>query len=195
MKFNENTKIIGTGVILVPYKKEHVLKYHTWMLSEDLRNLTASEPLSLEEEYMMQQTWHLDENKCTFIILDKEIYSQTKDEIGAMIGDTNFFFSNENEALSAEAEIMIAEVASQGKKRGWEAMLHMILYGIVFIHIKHFVVKIGESNSKSINMFLKMGFVTTKTVDVFNEITMERDVDSNWIEWIKCQLPIHEVLN
>lgn len=195
MKFNENTKIIGTGVILVPYKKEHVLKYHTWMLSEDLRNLTASEPLSLEEEYMMQQTWHLDENKCTFIILDKEIYSQTKDEIGAMIGDTNFFFSNENEALSAEAEIMIAEVASQGKKRGWEAMLHMILYGIVFIHIKHFVVKIGESNSKSINMFLKMGFVTTKTVDVFNEITMEKDVDSNWIEWIKCQLPIHEVLN
>lgn len=195
MKLNENTKIIGTGVILVPYKKEHVLKYHTWMLSEDLRNLTASEPLSLEEEYMMQQTWHLDENKCTFIILDKEIYSQTKDEIGAMIGDTNFFFSNENEALSAEAEIMIAEVASQGKKRGWEAMLHMILYGIVFIHIKHFVVKIGESNSKSINMFLKMGFVTTKTVDVFNEITMERDVDSNWIEWIKCQLPIHEVLN
>lgn len=195
MKLNENTKIIGTGVILVPYKKEHVLKYHTWMLSEDLRNLTASEPLSLEEEYMMQQTWHLDENKCTFIILDKEIYSQTKDEIGAMIGDTNFFFSNENEALSAEAEIMIAEVASQGKKRGWEAMLHMILYGIVFIHIKHFVVKIGESNSKSINMFLKMGFVTTKTVDVFNEITMERDVDSNWIEWIKCQLPIHQVLN
>ncbi|XP_045464151.1 N-acetyltransferase 9-like protein isoform X3 [Harmonia axyridis] len=165
------------------------------MLSEDLRNLTASEPLSLEEEYIMQQTWHLDENKCTFIILDKEIYSQTKDEIGAMIGDTNFFFSNENEAFSAEAEIMIAEVASQGKKRGWEAMLHMILYGIVFIHIKHFVVKIGESNSKSINMFLKMGFVTTKTVDVFNEITMERDVDSNWIEWIKCQLPIHEVLN
>ncbi|XP_045464150.1 N-acetyltransferase 9-like protein isoform X2 [Harmonia axyridis] len=195
MKLNENTKIIGTGVILVPYKKEHVLKYHTWMLSEDLRNLTASEPLSLEEEYIMQQTWHLDENKCTFIILDKEIYSQTKDEIGAMIGDTNFFFSNENEAFSAEAEIMIAEVASQGKKRGWEAMLHMILYGIVFIHIKHFVVKIGESNSKSINMFLKMGFVTTKTVDVFNEITMERDVDSNWIEWIKCQLPIHEVLN
>lgn len=133
--------------------------------------------------------------ECTFIILDKEVYTRTQDEIVAMIGDTNFFFTNQDEDICAEAEIMIAEITSQGKKRGWEAMLHMILYGIVFIHLKHFIVKIGESNSKSISMFNKMGFLETKAANIFNEITLERYVDSDWIEWIKSELPIHEVLN
>ncbi|XP_044764447.1 N-acetyltransferase 9-like protein isoform X2 [Coccinella septempunctata] len=169
MILNKNTKIIGSRVILVPYQKKHVPKYHTWMQSEELRNLTSSEQLSLEEEYNMQQSWLLDENKCTFIILDKEIYTNSKDEIVAMIGDTNFFLTDINGVLCAEAEIMIAEVTSQGKKRGWDSMLHMFLYGIAFIHIKHFIVKIGNSNSKSISMFRKMGFIQTKEVDVFNE--------------------------
>lgn len=39
------------------------------MQSEELLAQTASEPLSLEEEYDMQRKWREDDDKCTFILL------------------------------------------------------------------------------------------------------------------------------
>lgn len=35
-------------------------RYHEWMKSEELRRLTASEPLTLEQEYAMQRSWRED---------------------------------------------------------------------------------------------------------------------------------------
>ena len=52
------------------------------MQSEEIRELTASLPLTLDEEYQMQQTWLNDKDKCTFIVLDRERYNRTHDEIG-----------------------------------------------------------------------------------------------------------------
>lgn len=46
--------IKGDKVVLVPYREEHVEKYHQWMSDPRLLTLTASEPLTLEEEYEMQ---------------------------------------------------------------------------------------------------------------------------------------------
>lgn len=54
MRANENTCLVGNRVFLVPYKKAHVAKYHDWMKSPELLETTASEPLSIEEEYEMQ---------------------------------------------------------------------------------------------------------------------------------------------
>jgi hypothetical protein len=39
------------------------------MQSEELLSLTASEPLTLDEEYAMQRSWREDPDKCTFIVL------------------------------------------------------------------------------------------------------------------------------
>ena len=77
MLINWETTIQGSRVVLVPYRQAHVAKYHEWMKSEELQELTGSEPLSLEEEFRMQQTWREDPDKCTFIVL-----AQVRSEAG-----------------------------------------------------------------------------------------------------------------
>ncbi|XP_027626601.1 N-acetyltransferase 9 isoform X3 [Tupaia chinensis] len=63
MRLNQNTLLLGKKVVLVPYTSEHVPRYHEWMKSEELQRLTASEPLTLEQEYAMQHSWREDQDK------------------------------------------------------------------------------------------------------------------------------------
>lgn len=39
-----------------------MFRYHQWMSNPELQILTASEPLTLEQEYEMQETWRHDED-------------------------------------------------------------------------------------------------------------------------------------
>ena len=62
MRANASTTLLGRGgCLLVPYSPEHVPIYHSWMESEELREATASERLTLEEEEEMQRSWSADE--------------------------------------------------------------------------------------------------------------------------------------
>lgn len=81
------------------------------MLDPELLKLTASEPLTLDQEYDMQETWRNDEDsaflyyyrqislsfsicpklndlfffaECTFLVLNKDLYERTQDEIGSI---------------------------------------------------------------------------------------------------------------
>ncbi|KYN27261.1 PREDICTED: N-acetyltransferase 9-like protein [Trachymyrmex cornetzi] len=158
MRKNMNTHINGTNIILVPYQEKHVIKYHEWMKNPILQYLTSSEPLTLEEEFKMQKRWLEDEDKCTFIILDKHVYLTTKNEIDAMVGDTNLFLHDSQGLCVAEIEIMIAEEANRGKRRGWESIILMLLYGAETLNINKFCAKIKLDNAVSIRMFEKLGF-------------------------------------
>ncbi|KAK2705043.1 alpha/beta-tubulin-N-acetyltransferase 9-like [Artemia franciscana] len=187
MKLNQNTKLTNRNVVLVPYEAYHVPKYHTWMQSEELQKLTASEPLTLEEEFEMQQTWRKDEDKCTFIILDGDILQEKGDEIEAMVGDVNLFIAEEEEGRSAEIEIMVAEPKARGKKIGWNATLSMIRYGIEQLEIQIFTSKIGYDNETSQRLFKRLKFTETNRVDIFQEIHYNCVVDDNFTNWIRLQ--------
>ncbi|KAJ5610494.1 hypothetical protein N7510_007213 [Penicillium lagena] len=68
MLLNANTALSTTKALLVPYSPRHVPRYHEWMQDEEIQEATASEPLTLDEEYAMQRSWRLDPDKLTFII-------------------------------------------------------------------------------------------------------------------------------
>ncbi|XP_069123084.1 N-acetyltransferase 9-like protein [Argopecten irradians] len=180
MLINANTVVNGEKITLVPYENHHVVRYHQWMQSEELQQLTASEPLTLEAEYQMQQSWRQDEDKCTFIILDLDVYSKSgkenEDEIAAMVGDVNLFFNDEDNKHSAEIEIMIAEPSARRKGFGKEALQCMMQYGIHTLKVEEFTAKIGFKNIASIQLFQKLGFNEVSRSEVFEEVTLKYSV-------------------
>ncbi|KAL1517883.1 hypothetical protein ABEB36_001589 [Hypothenemus hampei] len=195
MLINKFTTIKGQRVILVPYRKEHVPKYHNWMQSKELQLLTASEPLTLDQEYEMQVSWQQDCDKCTFIILHRETYESTGNEIDSMIGDTNLFFPNSEDRSCAEAEIMIAERWARRKKCGWDATLLMLLYGVLYLDVKEYQVKIAFGNIPSINMFQNIGFSELSRSEVFKEVTFSKMIDDDWIKWLSDNVGNFEIQN
>ncbi|XP_061763706.1 N-acetyltransferase 9 [Nerophis ophidion] len=178
MKINENTLLEGHKVVLVPYNAEHVPRYHEWMKSTELQQLTASEPLTLEQEYDMQRSWREDSDKCTFIILDKRRWAESKmKEEQCMIGDVNIFLTDPLDPSLAELEIMIAEPAYRGKGIGKEVVHMMMQYGVAKLNIHKFQVKIGLNNEVSIAMFKKLHFQQVSVCRVFKEATLEMTMD------------------
>ncbi|XP_054899135.1 N-acetyltransferase 9 [Poeciliopsis prolifica] len=180
MKINENTLLEGHTVFLVPYNEEHVPRYHEWMKSPELQQLTASEPLSLQQEYDMQKSWREDNDKCTFIILDKQRWVDPGvDEEQCMVGDVNIFLTDPSDPFLAELEVMIAEPSYRGRGIGKEVTRMMMSYGISKLGIKKFQAKIGLDNQVSISMFNKLQFQEVSVCNVFKEVTLELMVDDS----------------
>ncbi|KAI0353208.1 acyl-CoA N-acyltransferase [Trametes cingulata] len=211
MRANEKTVIVHQDVILVPYRTEHVAKYHEWMTSAELRELTASEPLTLEEEYEMQRKWQTDEDKLTFILLSGTSFDAaaegdakvTPDRLKdlPMIGDVNLFLKGtpEDEDFEVEVEIMIAEPAYRRRGIAYTALQLMLSYATdpsspppLPIQKDRLVARIGDKNEPSIKLFEKLGFAVTKRVAVFEEVEL-RYTGTNQSPWTAGVIKMLEV--
>ncbi|KAF2168922.1 hypothetical protein M409DRAFT_65269 [Zasmidium cellare ATCC 36951] len=153
MKVNEHTALSTPTVLLVPYSESHVTTYHEWMKDESIQEATASEPLSLEEEYAMQRSWRNDRDKLTFIVClplsnspndtSDSVRPGEFDNEDRMIGDINLFlFDPDSEEMEqdveaitpgvkgvvGEIELMIARKDFQQKGYGRAAVLTFIDY-------------------------------------------------------------------
>ena len=174
MRDNWELALHTSSCILVPYRRHHVQQYHTWMQSTSLLEATASEPLSLEEEYEMQQSWRDDPKKCTFIIQGKR-----QDNSICMIGDTNLFFNDPEDPLSAEIEIMIAEPDFRRKGIATAALRSMMAYAHTHLGVARFVAKIGYDNVSSLAMFTskeRLGYTVFEKHDWCEETHCALDV-------------------
>ncbi|XP_061472081.1 alpha/beta-tubulin-N-acetyltransferase 9 isoform X5 [Rhineura floridana] len=158
------------------------------MKSEELQRLTASEPLSLEQEYEMQCSWREDADKCTFIVLDTDKWSkQTITEEDCMVGDVNLFLTDSEDPTLGEIEIMIAEASYRGRGFGKEATLIMMLYGMTHLGLTTFEAKIGLENETSIGMFKKIHFKEVGVNVIFHEVTLRLVVDEQERQWLLQQ--------
>ncbi|XP_007886684.1 N-acetyltransferase 9 [Callorhinchus milii] len=189
MRLNRDTVLLGERAALVPYSAEHVPRYHEWMKSEELQKLTASEPLTLQQEYEMQRSWREDADKCTFIILDRmKRANDSSTEEDCMVGDVNLFLTDPEDPTVAEIEIMIAEPSYRGKGFGKEVTMMMMHYGIIKLGITKFQAKIGLENKISIGMFRRFHFEEISISDVFQEMTLLLTVDDCRRKWLLEQM-------
>ncbi|KAH6596521.1 hypothetical protein BASA50_005071 [Batrachochytrium salamandrivorans] len=183
MRKNAFTALVSqeTSLILVPYTPEHVPVYHDWMKSPYLREMTASEPLTLEQEYEMCDSWRTDETKCTFIVLSQSMSGNRHgplNDMAGMIGDVNLYFNDVYDKSSAEIEIMIAEPSARHKGYGRRAVLLMMTYGIENLGVSKYTAKISLTNIPSHDLFESLGFKVVSVSEIFQEETLEYDMES-----------------
>jgi len=126
-----------------------ILRERYLLHTQELQKATASEPLTLDEEYAMQRSWRLDADKLTFIACTvPEGLKQKEGSISVhlgddfpdrMIGDVNLFLLQDEEAeeddaqngltsVIGEVEIMIARKDLQGNGYGRAVLLAFLWY-------------------------------------------------------------------
>ncbi|PHH74297.1 hypothetical protein CDD82_5010 [Ophiocordyceps australis] len=158
MRLNQDTAVATQQVLLVPYETRHVGKYHDWMQDARVREATASELLSLEEEHENQVAWRLAGDKLTFIVCEaigsdsegsedqgrgKEKDGETRgekreqsvqagecDAEERMRGDVNLFLSPDQDSggVVGEVDVMIASTADRGRGLGMGAVRALLCY-------------------------------------------------------------------
>ncbi|KAK8017477.1 methionyl-trna synthetase protein [Apiospora rasikravindrae] len=116
-------------VLLVPYDAHHVPQYHTWMEDEAIREATASDRLTLQEEYENQVSWRTSADKLTFVlcrplepssprvkatVAGDAVWAGRDDVPERMLGDINMFLTpwddeDDDDAAKATKDTPVAD--------------------------------------------------------------------------------------
>jgi len=164
-RLNVRTRLVLSKCTLTPYRRAHVGTYHAWMADPELLRLTASEPLTLEEELANQKSWRDDPNKMTFIVHERA-------EPARPVGDVNVFVHVEDARRTGELEVMIAERSARGKGLAFEAVCALMLYAARVLRLDSFVAKVGFDNTASLALFAKLAFEHESSSQEFREQTL-----------------------
>uniref|UniRef100_A0A7S1B5Y4 N-acetyltransferase domain-containing protein n=1 Tax=Corethron hystrix TaxID=216773 RepID=A0A7S1B5Y4_9STRA len=165
-------------------------------LDPSLLEATASEPLSLEDEYSMQKSWRDDAFKCTFLIrARKNDGYDCNGRYGDLVGDVNLFLNatlpeeylsgNKQDNATAEVSVMVAVPSARRRGVACEAVQIFLDWAANHLSIETFVVRIGKSNTASLALFEeKLGFRRVCECRVFKEVTsvLEYKTDKDWRE-------------
>merc|ERR1712000_442372 len=198
MKLNSKTAVATNRVLLVPYEGHHVSKYHSWMTDPALQAATASEPLSLEEEYKNQRSWRNSADKLTFIRMN----TLDLDSMSRLTGDVNFFLhpwdaeGGQEGWLVGEIDVMVADPDFRNQGMGKAAVMALLVYiqvqmgfileeyvmskqadGVSGASLKAFFVKIKEGNVASRKLFERLGFRQEGQKNYFGEYKMVMPLD------------------
>lgn len=202
MPANIGIAISTTSILLVPYESSHVPTYHEWMQEPAIQEATASEPLSIDEEYEMQQSWRQDHDKLTFIAClpipshpntnpDAPPSEGTKIQAGAhdgperMIGDVNLFLSQsdeDEEGCIGELELMIAPLSARRRGYGRATIimfLHYIQTHLLSI-LSEYKSKLGSGVEKMrhLQLRVKIGSRNNKSIALFESLGFMKVAES-----------------
>lgn len=112
----------GRNLVLLPYTRELVPTYHGWMQDPKMLELTESEPLTLEQEYINQESWKHDPTKYCFIIHSRRPVIRTfQDGPGVSTGtgiDYTVQSAEELEALKKPVDVKWIEEPEGAEEEG-----------------------------------------------------------------------------
>ncbi|KAL7823800.1 GNAT domain-containing protein [Trichoderma gracile] len=210
MKINEKKSISTSRVLLVPYEAHHVLTYHDWMQDPAIQEATASEPMTLEEEYENQQSWRTSHDKLTFIVCEplsgerESVKAQGDDSPDKMRGDINFFLylddgeddeqvdglgENSTIRLRGEVDVMIASTQHRGKGFGEAAVRSML--GYIRRHLSDILNEyangegLDEEKVQLVGLMAKIKEDNTGSRALFGKLGFKQEGEANYFGEVK----------
>ncbi|KAH0497949.1 hypothetical protein TgHK011_005230 [Trichoderma gracile] len=211
MKINEKKSISTSRVLLVPYEAHHVLTYHDWMQDPAIQEATASEPMTLEEEFENQQSWRTSHDKLTFIVCEplsgeqESVTARGDDSPDKMRGDINFFLYLDDDdeddeevaglresnmiRLRGEVDVMIASRQHRGKGFGEAAVRSML--GYIRRHLSEILNEyangegVDEEKVQLVGLMAKIKEDNTGSRALFRKLGFKQEGEANYFGEVK----------